>query len=91
MVQKRAVDAVGVDFLDRINAMGGSGRSRGGMYATGGEVATAVTTSFESVSYDKMKASFSEALQEMPNPVVSVKEITRTQKRVSAKEQLSKM
>lgn len=91
VVQKRAVDAVGVDFLDRINAMGGSGRSRSGFYATGGEVTTAITTSSESISYDKMKASFTEALEEMPNPVVSVKEITRTQKRVSAKENLSKM
>lgn len=91
VVQKRAVDAVGVDFLDRINAMGGSGHSRSGFYAAGGEVTTAITTSSESISYDKMKASFTEALEEMPNPVVSVKEITRTQKRVSAKENLSKM
>lgn len=91
VVQKRAVDAVGVDFLDRINALGGYGTSRSGYYAAGGEITTAVTTSIESSSYDKMKASFAEALQEMPSPVVSVKEITRTQERVKTKEQLSKM
>lgn len=91
VVQKRAVDAVGVDFLDRINALGGYGTSRSGYYAAGGEITTAVATSIESSSYDKMKASFAEALQEMPSPVVSVKEITRTQERVKTKEQLSKM
>lgn len=91
VVQKRAVDAVGVDFLDRINAMGGSGHSRSGYYAAGGEIATAISTTSESISYDKMKASFTEALQEMPSPVVSVKEITSTQNRVKTKEQLSKM
>ena len=90
VVQKRAVDAVGVDFLDRINAMGGSGRSRSGYYAAGGELVTGIQTSMEAVEYDKMKSVFTEALQEMPNPVVSVKEITSKQNRVRVKEKLSR-
>ena len=92
IIKKKAVDNVGVDFLDMINNFDGKSRTaKSGYYAAGGEITTAISTSIESSSFDKMKASFTEALQEMPNPVVSVKEITRTQDRVRTKEQLSKM
>lgn len=86
VVKKKAVDAVGVGFLDKINNIDGTAISRSGYYAAGGEVTTGIQTSIEAVEYDKMKATFVEALQEMPNPVVSVKEITTKQNRVSIKE-----
>lgn len=90
VVKKKAVDAVGVGFLDKINNIDGTAISRSGYYAAGGEVTTGIQTSIEAVEYDKMKATFVEALQEMPNPVVSVKEITTKQKRVTVKEKLAR-
>ena len=90
VVKKKAVDIVGVGFLDKINNIDGTSISRSGYYAAGGEVTTGIRTSIEAVEYDKMKATFVEALQEMPNPVVSVKEITSKQNRVRAKEKLAR-
>ncbi len=90
VVKKKAVDTVGVEFLDKINNIDGKSTRRSGCYAAGGEVVTGIQTSMEAVEYDKMKATFAEALQEMPNPVVSVKEITNKQNRVRAKEKLSR-
>lgn len=90
VVKKKAVDAVGVEFLDKINNIDGTSTRRSGLYAAGGEVMTGIQTSMEAIEYDKMKATFAEALQEMPNPVVSVKEITNRQNRVRAKEKLSR-
>lgn len=90
IVKKKAVDTVGVEFLDKINNIDRTSISRSGYYAAGGEVTTGIQTSIEAVEYDKMKATFVEALQEMPNPVVSVKEITMKQKRVAVKEKLAR-
>lgn len=90
VVKKKAVDAVGVGFLDKINNIDGTAISRSGYYAAGGQVTTGIQTSIEAVEYDKMKSTFVEALQEMPNPVVSVKEITTKQKRVTIKEKLAR-
>lgn len=89
VVNKKAVDSVGVGFLDKINNIDGTSR-RSGYYAAGGVVTTGIQTSIETVEYNKMKATFVEALQEMPNPVVSVKEITTKQKRISVKEKLAR-
>lgn len=90
IMKKKAVDTVGVEFLDKINNINGTSISRSGYYAAGGEVTTGIQTSIEAVEYDKMKATFVEALQEMPNPVVSVKEITTKQKRVAVKESIAR-
>lgn len=90
VVKKKAVDTVGVEFLDKINNIDRTSISRSGYYAAGGEVTTGIQTSIEAVEYDKMKATFVEALKEIPNPVVSVKEITTKQKRVAVKEKLAR-
>lgn len=90
VIKKKAVDNVGVDFLDMINNFDGKSVSRkSGYYAVGGEVAAGIAVSEEAISYDRMKVAFGEALEEMPNPVVSVKEITNKQKRVAVKERIA--
>lgn len=90
VIKKKAVDNVGVDFLDMINNFDGKSVSRkSGYYAVGGEVAAGISVAEESINYERMKASFAEALEEMPNPVVSVKEITNKQKRVAVKERIA--
>lgn len=90
VIKKKAVDNVGVDFLDMINNFDGKSVSRkSGYYAVGGEVMSGISVADESVNYERMKASFAEALEEMPNPVVSVKEITNKQKRVAVKERIA--
>ena len=91
VIKKKAVDNVGVDFLDMINNFDGKSVSRkSGYYAVGGEVAAGIAVSEEAISYDRMKVAFGEALEEMPNPVVSVKEITSKQKRVAVKERIAR-
>ena len=91
VIKKKAVDNVGVDFLDMINNFDGKSVYRkSGYYAVGGEVAAGISVAEESISYDKMKVAFGEALEEMPNPVVSVKEITNKQKRVAVKERIAR-
>lgn len=90
VIKKKAVDNVGVDFLDMINNFDGKSVSRkSGYYAVGGEVMSGISVADESVNYERMKASFAEALEEMPTPVVSVKEITNKQKRVAVKERIA--
>lgn len=90
VIKKRAVDNVGVDFLDTINNLDGRSVShKSGYYAVGGEVAAGISVAEEAISYDRMKVAFGEALEEMPNPVVSVKEITNKQKRVAVKERIA--
>lgn len=90
VIKKKAVDNVGVDFLDMINNFDGKSVSRkSGYYAVGGEVMSGISVADEAVNYERMKASFAEALEEMPNPVVSVKEITNKQKRVAVKERIA--
>lgn len=91
IIKKKAVDNVGVDFLDRINNFDGKATShKSGYYSIGGEVAAGISVAEEAISYDKMKVAFGEALEEMPNPVVSVKEITNRQNRVAVKERIAK-
>ena len=65
-------------------------------FATGGLVSSVPNTATANASIDfesmktAMRESMGEALQEMPNPVVSVKEITNTQNRVRTKERISR-
>lgn len=62
-------------------------------FASGGLVQTLSTPNFQTnqmeFDYDAMKEVFAEAVSEI-QPVVSVAEITRTQKRVEAKERISR-
>ena len=67
-------------------------------FASGGVVTTpVVSTAFSQGAdfdydtlKDAMRESVSDALTDMPAPVVSVKEITTTQNRVKVKENISK-
>lgn len=83
------VKEYGIDFFDAIN-FGKKMRKLNisGKYAEGGMInqTTIQQVSSQTPNYEGLV----EALQAMPNPIVSVKEITSTQRRVQAKENISK-
>lgn len=100
VIPAEVVSDLGVGFFDQI-----AGKTKRKMpvignlgiphFATGGVVPnlTSITQNM-SFDYDEMRDAMrdamSDALVEMPNPVVSVKEITNKQKRVQVKENISK-
>ena len=91
VIKKKVVDEYGVDFFDRLNG------SKSLMipklrFAEGGLVQTLSTPNFNtenSFDYDLFREMMAEAVGEV-QPVVSVAEITRTQKRVEVKERISR-
>ena len=89
IIKADKVRKYGVEFFDKIN-YGTNGRPsrRGPNFADGGVVdITTVTKAVNSEqSYDMLR----EALMDMPNPIVSVREVTNVQRRVEAKERISK-
>lgn len=99
VVSADVVSDLGVDFFDRLN-FGKKGKKLpkfgdfGSLhFATGGLVNIPNTqhlTQNLNIDYDMLREVVSEALTDMPAPVVSVKEITTTQNRVKAKETLSR-
>lgn len=84
VVNAQAVKAYGVEFFDSINF----GRKRpthiGLNFADGGIVD--VTTATKAVANEESYSMLSEALMNMPAPEVSVREITKVQNKVKAKE-----
>lgn len=102
VIKKEVVDDLGVEFFDYIN-FGKKGKKLPKMFdgfhfASGGIIQApnlqvsqiaAQAFDFEAMK-TAMRESMGEALQEMPNPVVSVKEITNTQNRVRTKERISR-
>lgn len=90
------VDDLGVEFFDRL--IGKNGMKPIGpvmKFANGGLVPNINNITANAViDYDMMrdimKESMTEAISEMPNPVVSVKEITYAQNRVSTKERIAR-
>ena len=103
VIKKEKVDEYGVDFFDALNfGKDKAVRSYLGesvqRFASGGVVTTpVVSTAFSQGAdfdydtlKDAMRESVSDALTDMPAPVVSVKEITTTQNRVKVKENISK-
>ena len=100
VIPSEVVSELGVGFFDQI-----AGKTKRKMpvignlgiphFATGGVVPN-LTSITQNMSFDYnemrdvMRDAMSDALVEMPNPVVSVKEITNKQKRVQVKENISK-
>lgn len=89
VIRKDKVDELGVSFFDRINF----GKALhipnfSGHYANGGQVQASA------IDYDQMKQLITEgmadALIEMPNPIVDVRQITDQQRRVAIKQQIAK-
>ena len=99
VVSAPVVDKLGVDFFNSLN-FGKKGKKLPKFgnfetphFATGGLVNVPNTQNimqnFE-FDYDMLREVVSDALNDMPAPVVSVKEITTTQNRVKTKENLSR-
>lgn len=91
------VDDLGIEFFDQIigknrKKLPKIGNFETPHFATGGLVNVPNTQSimqnFE-FDYDMLREVVGEALEGMPAPVVSVKEVTNAQKRVQVKEQLA--
>ena len=90
VISKPVVDRVGLDFLNRLNF----GKNLHypnitGRYAMGGSVTSGVGVDYAQMK-DVMREAFTESLEAMPNPIVDVREVTNTQKRVRVKEQISR-
>ena len=90
------VDDLGVEFFDRLIGKNGM-KSIGPVmkFADGGLVSNINNITANAViDYDMirdiMKESMTEAISEMPNPVVSVKEITKAQTRVQVKQNIAR-
>lgn len=92
VIKSEVVDRYGVKFFDFLNYGRRVSHSSKTSYAEGGQVVPqSVIQKTQTFSMDDFKEAMVEAISEMPNPVVSVKEITNTQKRVSVKESISKL
>lgn len=99
VISSEVVDKLGVDFFNSLN-FGKKGKKLPKIsnfatphFATGGLVNVPNTqniTQSIAFDYDMLREVVSDALNDMPAPVVSVKEITTTQNRVKAKENLSR-
>lgn len=88
VIRSKAVKALGVDFLDRLNGGRGDNTNR---FATGGLVPSISTVSAidSQVNYDQMRALVAEAVENI-HPVVSVKEVTNMQQKVQVKENIAR-
>lgn len=88
VIRSKAVKALGVDFLDRLNGGRGDNTNR---FATGGLVPSIPTVSAidSQVNYDQMRALVAEAVENI-HPVVSVKEVTNMQQKVQVKENIAR-
>lgn len=93
VIPSDVVSDLGVDFFDKLTGR----KSEFGIpklrFAEGGLVGTPLvnpqflTSTVEaSLDYESVKDAMKEAVMEMPAPVVSVKEVTKAQKRVRVKE-----
>ena len=81
VINSKKVKEYGVGFFDRINyGKGHSHMNAMRAYAEGGYVGTA--------DIDSMKLAFATVIEDMPNPIVDVREITDKQNRVRVKENL---
>lgn len=81
VINSKKVKEYGVGFFDRINyGKGQSHLNAFHAYAEGGYV--------NSTDIDAMRLAFASVIEDMPNPVVLVKEITNAQNRVRVKENL---
>lgn len=87
VIRSKAVKALGVDFLDRLNGGRGDNTNR---FATGGLVPSIPTVSAvdSQVNYDQMRSLMLDALENI-HPVVSVKEVTNMQQKVQVKENIA--
>ena len=97
VIKSEVVSKLGVPFFDFLNYGRKVTHSSKSAYAEGGVVVSnpqipqSVIQQTESqFNMEDFKNVMVDALSEMPNPEVSVKEITNVQKRVKAKERLSK-
>lgn len=96
VIKSEIVDKYGVPFFDYINYGHKVAHSAKYSFANGGVVTQSIpqsviqqtTTAF---NMEDFKEAMVEALEEMPNPIVSVKEVTTVQKRVAVKESISKL
>ena len=104
VVNSDVVSDLGVEFFDKLN-FGKKGKKLpkiGSLniqhFATGGMVTapniSTISQTNNSIDFESMgvvmRDAVADALVEMPNPVVSVKEITHTQNRVSVKERIAR-
>lgn len=99
IIKQKIVEKYGIDFFDALNFEGKNPfwkfSNLDMHFATGGVVPDVNNiTSTMNIDYgmmrDVMRESMADALSEMPNPVVSVKEITRAQNRVLTKERIAR-
>lgn len=91
VIREKVVKEYGEDFFDRINFGLRKPVIDGMHFATGGLVSTLNTPTLNvdsPVNYDLMRDVMADAMSEI-QPVVSVKEITHAQKRVSVKEMIA--
>lgn len=96
IIRQKIVEKYGVDFFDSLNSDGLLKKLEfsGLKFASGGVVPNMTNITTTAIDYDMMREvmreSMGEALSEMPNPVVSIKEINNAQARVRVKEQISR-
>lgn len=87
------VDDIGVEFFDRLLKTKTNNISNGVFRFANGGLVTAqlpnTTNIIQSIDWDMMRDTMADAMSEI-QPVVSVKEITKAQKRVQMKEIISK-
>lgn len=87
------VDDIGVEFFDRLLKSKTSNISTGVLrFANGGLVQAQLpntTNVIQSIDWDLMRDTMADAMSEI-QPVVSVKEITKAQRRVSVKERIAR-
>lgn len=89
IINAETVKKYGIDFFDEINFGKKPNRANlTGRYADGGVVTQTVVQQANNQTIDY--TAFVEALQQMPNPVVSVKEINSVQRRVDVAERIAK-
>lgn len=89
IINAETVKKYGIDFFDEINFGKKPNRANlTGRYADGGVVTQTVVQQANNQTIDY--SALVEALQQMPNPVVSVKEINSVQRRVNVAERIAK-
>lgn len=99
VINSEVVDKLGVDFFDSLNfgskhkKLPKFGDFMMPKFANGGLVNIPNTQNLTqnlNIDYDMLREVVSEALTDMPSPVVSVREITQVQKRINTKETISR-
>ena len=89
VINHQAVKEYGVGFFDEINYGRRKKRTAGGLnFADGGYVDIKAAT--KAISNEEQMEMLSEVIMNMPAPVVSVKEISGMQRRVTVKENIAK-